>query len=83
MKRGDGLHAVIETPELLRAVVGLLDDDEKAALVDYIAANPTAGDLMPGLGGARKLRWAIGNRGKSGGVRTITHYAARMCRCSC
>lgn len=69
------LHAVIETPEFLRAAAGLLDDGEKAALVDYIAANPTAGDLMPGTGGALKLRWALGNKGKSGGVRTITCYA--------
>ena len=27
------------------------------ALIDYPARNPTAGDLMPGTGGVRKLRW--------------------------
>lgn len=53
----------------------MLDEAEKSALVDYIAAHPTAGDLIAGTGGARKLRWAIGNRGKSAGVRTITYYA--------
>ncbi|PWR22401.1 addiction module toxin RelE [Zavarzinia compransoris] len=69
------MHSVVETPEFLRAAAGLLDEGDKSALVDYLAANPRVGDLMPGTGGARKLRWAIGNRGKSGGVRTITYYA--------
>ena len=30
---------------------------------------------MQGTGGARKLRWAAGSRGKSGGARAITYYA--------
>lgn len=44
-------------------------------LVDHLAANPDAGDIMPGTGGARKLRWAIGTRGKRGGARVITFFS--------
>jgi hypothetical protein len=34
---------------------------------------PTAGDLIVGTGGARKLRFAASGKGKRGGVRTV-HY---------
>ncbi|PWR25100.1 hypothetical protein [Zavarzinia aquatilis] len=64
MSSEGALHSVVETPEFLRAAQGLLDEAEKSALVDYIAAHPSVGDLIVGTGGARKLRWAIGNRGK-------------------
>jgi hypothetical protein len=35
-----------------------------------------AGDVMPGTGGARKVRFAGRGSGKSGGYRVITFYAA-------
>jgi hypothetical protein len=44
-------------------------------VVDLIAANPEAGEIMPGCGGVRKLRVARPGRGKSGGYRVITYYA--------
>ena len=40
-----------------------------------IAMNPLAGDLIVGSGGARKLRHAGRNKGKSGGYRTIHYFA--------
>ena len=66
------LQTVVETPEFQRRTRGLLTTDGLSALVDYVAANPNAGELMVGTGGARKLRWAIKGRGKSGGIRVIT-----------
>lgn len=42
-----------------------------AALERAIAFNPEAGDVIPGLGGIRKMRFAIGTRGKRGGGRVI------------
>ena len=38
-----------------------------------LAANPEAGDLIPGAGGIRKLRWKDTRRGKGkrGGLRII------------
>ena len=66
--------AVVETPEFLAAARKLMDDDERALLVDFLASNPEAGDLIPGTGGVRKVRWALEGRGKSGGARVIHFY---------
>ncbi len=44
-------------------------------MIDFLAANPIAGELMKGTGGARKLRWGAKGKGKSGGARAITYYA--------
>lgn len=51
-----------------------MTEAERARLVDYLAYNPTAGDLIQGTGGVRKLRWALEGRGKSGGARVIYFY---------
>jgi hypothetical protein len=65
---------VVETPEFLSATRKLLTEGERAVLVDYMAHNPLAGDLVPGTGGVRKLRWALEGRGKRGGARVIYFY---------
>jgi hypothetical protein len=52
-----------------------MSDDAVRRLVDLIAANPTAGDLIVGTGGCRKVRVAGRGKGKSGGYRVITFYA--------
>jgi len=72
--RPRALHTVVETPEFVRHARSLLDEDERKALIDYMAAHPDAGVLMQGSGGARKLRWGRRGRGKSGGVRVISAY---------
>jgi hypothetical protein len=51
-----------------------MDDDERAALILYLAENPTAGDLISGTGGVRKLRWGLEGRGKRGGARVIHFF---------
>lgn len=66
--------SVIETPEFLSAVRNLFNDDKRALLVDYLAYHPTAGDLIPGTGGVRKLRWSLEGRGKRGGARVVYFY---------
>ena len=43
--------AVVETPEFLAATRILMDESERAQLVDFLANNPVAGDLIPGTGG--------------------------------
>jgi hypothetical protein len=66
--------AVVETEEFLAAARKLMRDGERAALIDYLSANPTAGDLIQGTGGVRKLRWALQGRGKRGGARVIYFF---------
>jgi hypothetical protein len=76
---GSAPVSVVETPEFLTATRKLVDEDERALLVDYLAHNPTTGDLIPGTGGVRKLRWGLQGRGKRGGVRVIYFYhSARL-----
>jgi hypothetical protein len=62
---------VVETPEFLAASADLFDDDQRTLLISYLAAHPEAGDLIPGTGGIRKLRWAVAGRGKRGGARVV------------
>lgn len=62
---------VIETGPFIRAASGLFDDDERMELISYLASNPYAGDEIRGSGGVRKVRFAFGGRGKSGGARVI------------
>ena len=70
------MHTVVETPAYLASAkrVGMTEHEMKAA-VDIVAANPTAGDLIVGSGGCRKLRLAGRGKGKSGGYRVVTCYA--------
>lgn len=44
---------------------------EAAAIEQAIADTPTAGDVVPGLRGLRKLRFALAGKGKRGGGRAI------------
>src|SRR6516225_7639887 len=66
----------IEAPAFTRYVADYLDDDSYGALQNLLAENPEAGDVMPGTGGFRKLRWADPKRGKGrrGGLRVIYYY---------
>ena len=66
--------SVVETPEFLSATRRLMDEEERASLVDHLAHNPTEGDLIAGTGGVRKLRWQLEGRGKRGGARVIYFF---------
>jgi hypothetical protein len=63
----------IEAPAFTRYLADYLIDDEYRNLQAKLGANPELGDLMPGTGGFRKLRWADARRGKGrrGGLRII------------
>lgn len=65
------LHTVLETSIFSRRADALLSTEDRAKLIGTLARDPMAGDVMPGLGGVRKLRFAPKGRGKSGGFRVI------------
>jgi len=71
------LHAVLETSIFSRRADALLSRDERADLIAALAGNPLAGDVMPGLGGVRKLRFAPKGRGKSGAFRVIYYLLTK------
>ncbi len=64
----------IETPVFTRALIDLLPDDEYRALQLALMLRPGAGDLIPGSGGLRKLRWSVAGKGKRGGTRLIYYW---------
>jgi hypothetical protein len=49
-------------------------EEERGEFAAHIAGSPDAGDVVPGSGGIRKVRWRRPGTGKSGGVRVI-YYA--------
>jgi hypothetical protein len=66
------MHSVIRTLTFLNdaRAVGLSEDDQQLIVV-AISENPMLGDLMPGTGGCRKVRFAGKGKGKRGGYRTV------------
>jgi hypothetical protein len=68
---------LIETSAFTRQITTLLSDEEYGEFQLRIAANPEIGALIRGSGGIRKVRVAVGSRGKSGGARVIYYWAVR------
>ena len=62
---------VAQTSVFQKHAAKIWSDDELDQFVNWIALNPLAGDVIPGSGGIRKVRWAASGRGKRGGVRVI------------
>jgi mRNA-degrading endonuclease RelE of RelBE toxin-antitoxin system len=65
-----------EAPPFTRHLARYLDDEQYRALQNALANTPELGDLIPGTGGFRKLRWADVRRGKGrrGGLRVIYYW---------
>ena len=70
------MFSFIETRLFTRLVQEYLDDDEYRELQKVLMVNPETGNVIPGSGGVRKLRWRAPGRGKRGGYRVI--YYARI-----
>lgn len=66
--------AVVELAPFDAAARRLWSEQERAAFVDFIAREPLAGDLVPGTGGLRKVRWSLAGKGKRGGARVIYFF---------
>ena len=67
---------VIETPLFQRQWPLYWTEDEFNSFAAYLAEHPDSGDVVPGSGGIRKVRWKRTGSGKSGGVRVI--YFTRL-----
>ena len=68
------LFTVAETPLFVKQVEAVWSAEERAEFIDFIASNPESGDLIPGAGGIRKVRWSRAGTGKRGGVRVIYFF---------
>lgn len=65
------MFTVIETPTFVRLAGDCWNDEDRMQFIGFIAGCPDAGDVVPGSGGVRKVRWGVAGRGKRGGVRVI------------
>ena len=66
----------IEVSQFTLTAEDVLSDDELFAVEDELLENPEAGDRIAGTGGVRKIRAAIGGRGKRGGARVLYYYVS-------
>lgn len=65
------MQTVAETPLFRARAERILTEDELTDLISYLAVNPTAGKVIPGTGGLRKLRVGAHGKGTRGGARVI------------
>jgi mRNA-degrading endonuclease RelE of RelBE toxin-antitoxin system len=62
---------LIESPIFTKLWPDYWSEDERGEFSAWLAENPEAGDVVPGSGGIRKIRWKRKGQGKRGGVRII------------
>ena len=65
------MYTIIETPTFQEDARRIWSEQERGAFCAWLAANPEVGDVIPGSGGCRKVRWSIAGSGKRGGARII------------
>lgn len=70
------MYTIVETPTFVADAKDLWSEEERGAFCAWLAAHPESGDVIPGSGGCRKVRWRRTGTGKSGGVRII--YFCRL-----
>jgi hypothetical protein len=68
------LITIYETKSFVKLSTKLIREQGREELQRYLANNPKAGDVIPGGGGIRKLRFARPGMGKRGGVRVIYYF---------
>ena len=65
------MQTVVETPAYLKTAEAIFSEAERREIVDMLAVEPEIGDVMPGTGGFRKVRFGRSGMGKRGGARVI------------
>jgi hypothetical protein len=70
------VYTFVETPTFKAETDKLWSENERLEFFAWLASNPEAGDVIPGSGGCRKVRWSLRGTGKRGGVRVI--YFTRL-----
>lgn len=64
----------VELPPFQRVRADYLTDEAFRSLQVMLLRNPEAGDLIPGTGGLRKVRFGTETKGKRGGLRVIYYW---------
>ena len=65
---------IVETSIFTRIIQELLNDENYAEFQITLSQRLDMGDLIPGSGGLRKVRWRISSKCKRGGLRVIYYW---------
>jgi hypothetical protein len=68
---------IIEIPHFTDILHKFQTDDEYAALQWFLVLQPTAGNIVAGCSGVRKVRWSSRHQGRRGGLRVIYLHLPR------
>ncbi len=60
----------VELPVFIKLIDELLSKEQRREMQNSLLENPEVGAVIGGSG-IRKMRWKLGQRGKSGGIRII------------
>jgi hypothetical protein len=65
---------VLALPKFKEDATRLIGAEGIEAVAAYLIGHPDSGLVIPGSGGARKLRWAAKGKGKRGGLQIVYLY---------
>ena len=65
------MYTLIESELFTSIAKDIWSEDERGEFCAWLSEHPEAGDVVPGSGGCRKVRWKRQGMGKQGGVRVI------------
>lgn len=65
------MYTIIKTPAFESDAQKIWAEEERGAFCAWLTSPPEAGEVVPGSGGYRKVRWTRAGSGKRGGVRVI------------
>ena len=67
---------IVESPLFSKLWPDYWTEEELGEFCAFLAVHPCAGDVVPGSGGCRKIRWSRSGVGKRGGLRVV--YTTRL-----
>jgi hypothetical protein len=73
-KAGSYYISISELPAFIEDAAWIFTRNEYDDLVTFLANHPDAGEIIPGTGGIRKVRWPARGQGKRGGARIIYYF---------
>lgn len=66
---------IVEAPLFTKRITELMTDSTYRELQEALIGRPDQGEVIPGSGGLRKIRWGLSGKGKRGGIRVIYFWA--------
>jgi RelE toxin of RelE / RelB toxin-antitoxin system len=71
---GSYLITIAEMDQFTGDAENIFTETEYEELILFLAEYPDAGEIIPGTGGVRKVRWRARGQGKRGGARVVYYF---------